>query len=543
MTFQTAEELQAQLNEARASKSNGHALDDAVNPPGEPMPNVRRFLADKYAHDDRDLLIHQGGQFYDWDGTCWPTVEDAALVSAFYKWFEHKSFLNEKGEPKPFAPTVRKVTDLIGAAKGITNLPAYVETPSWLEDASHPADEVISCRNGLVHWPTRKLLDHTPQYYVHHSVPFAFDPKAPSPTLWLDFLNQLWPGDPESIATLQQIFGYLVSGDTRQHKAFMIVGPRRAGKGTIGRVLTRMIGRHNVAGPTLASLATNFGLQDLIGKPVGLISDARISSRTDGAIVTERLLSISGEDLQNVDRKYKEPWSGYLPTRFVILTNELPRLPDASGALAGRFVVLMLRNNFYGKEDLTLTDRLCEELPGIFNWALDGLQLLRARGKFRAPVASATALQDLEDLASPVGAFIREMCAIGPSNAIETEALWKMYQQWCLDEGHKSRDSSTFGKDLRAAAPEIEKRRPGNRGARAHIYVGICPKKRDGRCHDLYDAMWEQKVGKSCDTYDTDPGVTRVTPETDLSPAHCTACDGLGCPTCQPRAYGIGGSA
>jgi putative DNA primase/helicase len=115
----------------------------------------------------------------------------------------------------------------------------------------------------------------------------------------------------------------MVSGDTRQQKMFLFVGPKRGGKGTIARVLSRMLGKHNVAGPTLASLGTNFGLQDLIGKPVAVISDARIGSKSDASFIAERLLSVSGEDLQNVDRKYLPPWSGYLPTRFVMLTNEL----------------------------------------------------------------------------------------------------------------------------------------------------------------------------------------------------------------------------
>ena len=132
-----------------------------------------------------------------------------------------------------------------------------------------------------------------------------------------------------------------------------------------------MIGRHNVAGPTLASLGTNFGLQDLIGKPVAVISDARIGAKSDASVIAERLLSVSGEDLQNVDRKYKEPWSGYLPTRFfVVLTNELPRFKDASGALASWFIVLMLSRSFYGRENRTLTEELSKELPGIFNWSL-----------------------------------------------------------------------------------------------------------------------------------------------------------------------------
>src|SRR5262249_41911205 len=74
-----------------------------------------------------------------------------------------------------------------------------------------------------------------------------------------------------------------------QQKMFLLVGPKRGGKGTIARVLIQMIGRHNVAGPTLASLGANFGLQDLIGKPVAIISDARIGSRADASLIAERL--------------------------------------------------------------------------------------------------------------------------------------------------------------------------------------------------------------------------------------------------------------
>ena len=92
--------------------------------------------------------------------------------------------------------------------------------------ADNPADEIISCKNGLIHWPTRKLLAHRPGYYVHHSVPFAFDADASAPKRWLAFLNDLWGDDAETIDTLQEMFGYLVSGDTRQQKMFLLVGPK-----------------------------------------------------------------------------------------------------------------------------------------------------------------------------------------------------------------------------------------------------------------------------------------------------------------------------
>ena len=86
----------------------------------------------------------------------------------------------------------------------------------------------------------------------------------------------------------------------------------------------------------------------------------------------ERLLSISGEDEQQIDRKFLPPWQGKLHVRFWIFANELPRITDASGALASRFVLVTLRNSFLGREDLQLTEKLLTELPGILNAALGG---------------------------------------------------------------------------------------------------------------------------------------------------------------------------
>jgi putative DNA primase/helicase len=118
------------------------------------------------------------------------------------------------------------------------------------------------------------------------------------------FLTELFGQDHQAITALQDWFGYMLSPDTSQHKIFFIVGPRRSGKGTIARVQTALVGRDSVANPTLASLQTNFGIAPLIGKPVAIITDARLGGRSDQAAITERLLSISGEDALTIDRKH-----------------------------------------------------------------------------------------------------------------------------------------------------------------------------------------------------------------------------------------------
>ena len=330
--------------------------------------------------------------------------------------------------------------------------------------------------NGLLHVSKRTLLTHTPTFFSHHALPFPFLPNAAQPDRWMQFLNDLWPDDPSSISALQEVFGYILSGDTRQQKIFLFCGPKRGGKGTIGRILTGLLGAHHVAAPTLASLSTNFGLQPLVGKPLALVSDARLSSKADSKIVVERLLSVSGEDSLTIDRKYRDPWTGRLPARFVILTNELPRLTDSSGALASRFILFVLTKSFYGSENPALTDELLTEAPGIFNWALVGLDRLTARGFFQMPESGRDAVQQLEDLSSPVSAFIRDRCEVGGSEAVEPDTLWAAWKSWCESDNRPPGTKAVFGRDLKAAAPTMKRVRPrrdDREDGRRYVYQGI----------------------------------------------------------------------
>ena len=129
----------------------------------------------------------------------------------------------------------------------------------------------------MLYVASRELLKLTPRFFNRVAVPFEYESAAPEPIRWLKFLDQLWPDDPESIAALQEFFGYVLSGRTDLHKIMLLIGPTRSGKGTIARVLERLLGKGNVAGPTLASLGTNFGLSPLLGKPLAVVSDARLA--------------------------------------------------------------------------------------------------------------------------------------------------------------------------------------------------------------------------------------------------------------------------
>jgi putative DNA primase/helicase len=272
---------------------------------------------------------------------------------------------------------------------------------------------------------------------------------------------------------LQEYIGYILSGRTDMQKMLLLIGPTRSGKGTIARMLAALVGRGHVVGPTLASLGTNFGLSPLLGRPLAVVSDARLSGNSPTSTIVERLLSITGEDMLTVDRKYREPWSGKLPSRFVILSNELPKFRDSSGAIANRLLILQMTNSFLGREDQTLDGRLADELPGILMWALEGLDRLVHNGRFTVPGASADAATLMMDLASPMSAFVRDRCVRKPNANVVIDDIYAAWKDWAEENGHIAGAKSTFGRDLRAVVPELKLTQPVVNGFRVRQYERI----------------------------------------------------------------------
>jgi putative DNA primase/helicase len=216
---------------------------------------------------------------------------------------------------------------------------------------------------------------------------------------------------------------------------------------------------------------------------VAIITDARLGGHTDLAQVVENLLSISGEDARTIDRKHLPSCTTRLHTRFVMISNEVPKLIDASGALATRFILLKLTEGFLHREDRELTTYLLRELPGILLWAIEGWKRLKDRGYFLQPKSGQDMVSLMEDLSSPVGAFVRDMCVIGPEHTIPIHDLFEAWKGWCVSKGREKSagDEHTFGKNLRAAVPNLATTRLGPRTEkRPRHYQGIALALQDG---------------------------------------------------------------
>lgn len=446
--------------------------------PRRTLPTAQAYIREFHHHADARTLHGYGGLLMGWRGNRYGQVEEESVKQRLQPWLHGalRYVVNKhtgEVELADFESNPTTVKQALDTIRSFVHLPASTVSPSWLDDRSKsrpPALEILPCRTLNLHIPTGRVLAPSPALFTINALDFDYEPDPEPPERWVKFLEQLFGDDLESVDLLQEWMGYCLTSDTSQQKMLLLVGPRRSGKGTIGRVLTRLVGAANVVGPTTSSLAGNFGLQPLIEKSLAIVSDARFGGESVGTVV-ERLLCISGEDTLTVDRKFLGSVSMKLATRFVFLTNELPRLTDASTALAGRFLVLRLTNTFYGNEDVTLSDQLVAELPGILHWAIEGWKRLKARGRFVQPASAEDAIRDLEDLASPVSAFVRERCEIGPGRRAWIDELYKAWQAWCEQDGRSHvTNKQAFGRDLTAAVPGIQRRRGTGM---ASFYEGI----------------------------------------------------------------------
>jgi putative DNA primase/helicase len=446
-----------------------------VPDPREPLPVARRLSA-RWKHiDGAYKLMHWRGEWHAWTGTHWRVVSDQNTRTKLYAILEHCVYEKTLKDGMPFTapwnPTSTTISSVVDALTAISYVDEQIEEGDWIDGRESP--RLIPLHNGLLDHRKGSLHRHTPKFLCHYSLPFSYDDAAQCPN-WLAFLESVWPADEESKGTLQEWFGYVLSGRTDLQKMLFIIGPTRCGKGTIGRALTALLSMVNVLGLSLNSFTPEFGLSGMVGKPLAIVADARNSKATNMQVVTERILNIVGEDPMSINRKHKDPWEGRLPTRLMMMSNELPNFRDASEAITKRMIVLSAEVSFLGREDTTLDNKIASELPGLLNWALQGLKRLEERGRFVEPAASAGVRENLDEAANPLGVFTEEKLSFREGATVKVSDVFAAYNQWAGKTDGDRAAMTQFGINLSTATGgKLRKVKKMVGGERTYYYMNV----------------------------------------------------------------------
>ena len=286
-------------------------------PPSAPLDVARDLYADYRQHRARTLVCWRGGWMV-WRGGHWSELDTAELRSDIYDVLSPLSNIWRPSRLKAWPPPKRSGR---GHRIGTRSATSWKRWP-----------RSVTCQPTLIPRPGSTYIARTFQRirwslavtacWVSPPGPFAITPRRSS--TWSRCRStttrrtqtgrvarvpgSLWPDDMDSIALLQEYFGYVLSGRTDMQKMLLLIGPTRSGKGTIARMLTALIGRGHVAGPRWPAWAPTSACPRCWANLWR--SSPTPGWATPSHTVVERLLSITGEDMLTVDRKFRDPWSG-----------------------------------------------------------------------------------------------------------------------------------------------------------------------------------------------------------------------------------------
>ena len=116
------------------------------------------------------------------------------------------------------------------------------------------------------------------------------------------------------------------------------------------------------------------------------------------------------------------------------------------------------------------------ELPGIFNWALEGLRRVKERSmRMTESQESQKLLDAYKEAEDPVGRFFDEELTFDKEGVTPSKELYSLYRGWCEENGLRPETNQMFGRRL--AKQKAQPSRPWVDGIQVRGWRGVRLKK------------------------------------------------------------------
>jgi putative DNA primase/helicase len=297
----------------------------------------------------------------------------------------------------------------------------------------------INLKNGMLRIKTKELVKHSPKYFSGIQLPFEYDPKAKC-ELFMKFLDDIFEGDTERINLIQEWMGYLISSKMQAQKMLMFYGQGSNGKGVLSQVIEELVGSDNIANVDLVGLNRSFLRATLLNKLLIMSSENEVNGKS---LNTQYIKAIVGEDKISAEFKGKDVFSFKPTCKICVSTNNLPYSKDNSEGYYRRLCIICFNKEFSiqsGKADTNLISKLKGEMPGILNFAIEGLErLIKNQYKFSPCESSDEILLEYRRDQDPVLGYIEE-CLVFNKKSKERESntqIIESFRNWAKKNGHK----------------------------------------------------------------------------------------------------------
>jgi putative DNA primase/helicase len=318
-----------------------------------------------------------------------------------------------------------------------------------------PVPQFVNFQNVLYEWQKGVMHPHTPAVYSTIQLPTNWNPNATCPE-FDRFLASVVA--PDEIPKVWELIGYLMYSGNPLHKAVMLYGTGRNGKGTFMRVLEKLLGKANTTSVTLQALAKErFAPANLFAKLANIAGDIDPTYLEQTAMFK----AVTGQDVITAELKFK-PAFDFTPYAVPLFSaNKIPGSVDTTEGYFARWLIIEFPYNFSGREDRQLDYRLQQphEIEGIAVKGLTALDHLMARGNFLESDSGQRANRNFRRRVDQVQSWMDdEDWVLDPhAQRHKRDDLYHAYQSWVTNEGGKQLKASEFYERLRALGCDASK--------------------------------------------------------------------------------------
>ncbi len=412
----------------------------------------KAMLAEHVASDEAGNLICVNQTFWKYSGGVWKREEDAQIKSRIHR----KIAIREEALGCLTSALVEDVYKQLGL---------ILLAPPEFHFNREPL--VLNFTNGTLDLDGRLFAEiHRRELYQNIQFPYDFNRDAHCPN-WDLFLESL-EFDPDTLSSLQEWAGYcllpIVYGNLQ--KSLFFIGEGANGKSVFLETLAAVL--DNVSHLELSELFDRFKIAELEGKLANICTDVETSKVMDA-----RFKKIVAGEPQSAERKFKEPFEFQPFAKILFSANEFIPTKDRTHGFYRRFDILRFNRMFKTKEQKPdLLQELKKEVPGIFNWALEGLERLSQQNWIMTKSAyMEDCHNEFKRATNPLQLFIEEECVIEVNATVDSNELRSSYKQYCEDKDYKVLSDNKLGQELKRLG--INKSRIRKEEGRISIYEGI----------------------------------------------------------------------
>jgi len=365
----------------------------------------------------------------------------------------------------------REILDKYATQNRVNETVGHVEQTTY--DKIDNTPHLLNLKNGLLDLNTRELGSHDPTLFITSQIPIEYNPDVDYPQI-KKFIKEVL--DEIDVPAFQEWAGFCLWRDYTYHKALMLIGEGSNGKSTLLELLRAFVGEENITCiPLQAFERSSFMQANLEGKLANIYADLSDQGLTNTGVFK----TLTGGDTVGAERKYVQGQRNFRNyAKLMFSTNKLPEtMKDKSYAYFRRWLIWSFSKTFNEtNKDPRLLEKITtkEELSGLLNWALDGLERLHRNGQFTGEMTPEAMEEYYQRLSSPVAAFIMDMVTTDPEAHIGKDELYQAYVKYCKDQKFPPVANNTLTGELKRQGLNISEYRPSEgKDKRKYCWKGI----------------------------------------------------------------------